>query len=496
MQTTIQQQAFIQALVHGIENIALVARAGTGKTTTIILGVNAYAAAKPEAEILVCAFNKAIADEVAHKLKQAGHTDWRKVQAGTIHSMGFGLVKFVFKPTVNEYKVRELIRTKNDPLYEQYEAQIAELVRLAKGAGFGFFPDVQIGDARAWYELADHFDVNGLEDTSDMDRVVEAAQTIYRMSLEQTNVVDYDDMILFPLVKNLRVKFTKDLVILDEAQDTSRARQALARKFVKPHTGRMVVVGDDRQAIYGFAGADAAALPNMIENLSAVTLPLTMTWRCPQAVVREAQRLVPDIVAAEGAIEGEVLTLQEMPKDLQTTDAVLCRNTAPLVALAYSLIRAGKACKVEGRSIGEGLAKLAGRWKVTSIDMLLRKLDDYKAREMQKAMAKGQERKMEEIEDRVATLVEICNAVLAQGKHNVTDVQDFIRNLFADGATNVITLATYHRSKGREWQRVYLYEHTKRCPTPYAKQAWQKQQEANLAYVAITRAQQTLAYVG
>ena len=61
--------------------------------------------------------------------------------------------------------------------------------------------------------------------------------------------------------------------------------------------------------------------------------------------------------------------------------------------------------------------------------------------------------------------------------------------------TGVLTLATYHRSKGREWPRVFLFEHAARCPSRAARQAWQQVQEANLAYVAITRAKQTLAYV-
>jgi len=51
----------------------------------------------------------------------------------------------------------------------------------------------------------DHFDINGLDDTSEADAVVEAAQNIYRQSLDQTAVIDFDDTILMPLIKNLRV---------------------------------------------------------------------------------------------------------------------------------------------------------------------------------------------------------------------------------------------------------------------------------------------------
>lgn len=500
MNRTEQQSAFITALVKGTSHIALVARAGCGKTTTILEAVDDYVKAFPRHEITICAFGKAIQREIEEKLQRRGHVNWKQVQASTSHSMGWGLVRFFFKLEkhhINDNKVRDLIKLHNEPIYQAYGSQIRELVHLAKTEGFGFFPDVQIGDSHAWYAMADHYDVNGLDDTSEMDDIIAAAQVIYRESLAKTDMVDFDDMILFPLVKNLRVRFQRDVVFVDEAQDTSRARRALVRKFVKPN-GRLVVVGDDRQAIMGFAGASADALTDFIKDLQATVLPLNVTWRCPKAVVREAQRLVPDIMAADAAPEGEVIRLPQLPEEMLATDAVLCRNTAPLVSTAYSLIKRGVACKVEGRDIGQGLIKLVERWsRITTVPALLDRLSDFREREIQKALAKGHDAKVQEINDRIDTLVTICEAVQAKGLRSVEDVKAFINSMFADDVTKsgLLTLCTYHRSKGREWPRVMLLEHTARCPSPFAKQEWQLRQEQNLAYVAITRAQQTLAYV-
>ena len=89
----------------------------------------------------------------------------------------------------------------------------------------------------------------------------------------------------------------------------------------------------------------------------------------------------------------------------------------------------------------------------------------------------------------------IIAAVNAGGSNRTADVTSHIDNLFADDAVDAIILATYHRSKGREWNRVYLFEHATRCPSKAAKQAWQKGQEANLAYVAITRAKKVLTFI-
>jgi superfamily I DNA/RNA helicase len=499
---TTQQQNFITAVLEaaragGGRHICLRARAGTGKTATLIELVDDYTREFPAHELTLCAYNKAAADEIKARLERRGHKDWKQVAASTVHALGFGLLRYMFKPTVDDKKVIKLIDAQNDPSYAENAVNIARLVSLAKLEGFGFFPDANVGDKSAWYRIADHYDVNGFDDTTTMDLVVEAAQRIYTLSLAQTDVVDFDDMVLLPLVKNLRVRFQRDLLVVDEAQDTGRARQALLRKFVKPR-GVMIVVGDDRQGIYGFAGAQADALEQLILGMRMATYPLTVSWRCPRAVIAEAQRIVPDIEAAPGAAQGEVLQLGVLPDELAPTDAILCRNTAPLVEAAYALLRRGVACRVEGREIGTGLLRMVNRWRVQTIDGFLRRLEDYRAREVQKATARGNDSKVAEVNDRCDTLVHLCNVCLERRQTDLEDVRRLIDSMFGDdvAASGVLTLATYHRSKGREWPRVMLLQHHQRCPSPWAHQDWQRRQEDNLAYVAITRAQRTLAYVG
>jgi DNA helicase-2/ATP-dependent DNA helicase PcrA len=497
MELTPQQTAFVDAVVHTKDNVCLRARAGTGKTSTILVAADAYAKVFPTHEVVICVFGKAIQTEISDKLR-ARNVDWKKLQAVTTHSLGLNPIRYAFKSVkVDDKKIFNLVKAQNNLDYEQFFGSICEMVHLAKVEGFGFFDDVQIGDTHAWYRLAEHYNVNGFERTDDRDRVVACAQYIYKLSINQTDVIDFDDMVLFPLVHNLRV-FGKDVIYLDEAQDTSRTRRALVKKFLK-RTGRLIIVGDDRQAIMGFAGAGANALDDLIEETNAKVLPLTTTWRCPKSVVKLARSIVPDIEAAAGAAEGTVTTVDALPTKFNTTDAILCRNTAPLVTTAYALIRKGVGCKVEGREIGSGLLRIVDRWStVKTVAAFLTKLEDYSERETQKAIAKGKDSKVQEIADRQATLVAICDAVKTKGLHSLDDVRAFIRDLFADHADikNVLTLCTYHRSKGREWPRVMLLEHSTRCPSPWAKKDWEKRQESNLAYVAITRAQQDLIFVG
>src|SRR6185369_5687661 len=99
--------------------------------------------------------------------------------------------------------------------------------------------------------------------------------------------------------------------------------------------------------------ADSDSLDKIAADFSAVRFPLTVTYRCPKAVIKYAQQWVPDIEALPNAEEGKISdsTMEEFLKlgsQLNGNAAVLCRVTKPLVALAFSCIRNRIPCKIEG----------------------------------------------------------------------------------------------------------------------------------------------------
>ena len=99
MNRTQQQQAFIQAVLTAARegngrNFCLRARAGSGKTATVIELVDDYVKEFNNHEVTLCAYNAAAAKELRERLEKHGHTNWRTVNASTVHSLGFGLVNF------------------------------------------------------------------------------------------------------------------------------------------------------------------------------------------------------------------------------------------------------------------------------------------------------------------------------------------------------------------------------------------------------------------
>jgi len=229
---------------------------------------------------------------------------------------------------------------------------------------------------------------------------------------------------------------------------------------------------------------------------------------------------VPDLVAHESAPEGVVRSIGRMrtveDKDgiggvmnipwyldgvtLTESDAILCRNTAPLVATAYALLGAGIGCRIGGREIGEGLIRLATRWKrIKTLGELADRLEDYVERETQKWLAKGREDRAQQVSDQVEALKAISMSLVADGQTMVSHLVVWVRKLFGDvkpgEKARVVTLSTVHKSKGREWDRVFILYRNETMPSPWARKDWQKLQEANLEYVAITRAKAELIYV-
>lgn len=491
-----QQAAFLNWVVTGKGSCVLEAVAGAGKTTTLIEAVE-----RAKGSVALLAYNRKIADEIKSKLAKRG-IDWKKANANTVHGFGLGAYKKTFPEVkVSGHKVYDLIGQKGkmaarDHAINMFGTLVEKLVSLAKQRALGIYG--QIEDKSQWYKIVEHFDLLANEDDEAVlriDEIIDLSIQILKASNAQTNVVDFDDMVYLPVLLKLRF-WTYPWVFVDEAQDTNPARRALVKALLSPG-GRVVAVGDRRQAIYGFTGADADALDLIKEDHNAIDMPLTVTYRCPKEVVRVAREWVDHIEAHESAPEGNVsvISLPEIfeRNDLQDGTAILCRNTKPLVSLAFQLIRKGIPCRVEGRDIGNGLVKLATKWKrVTTLHGLETRLKDWSESQIGRAKAKNNFALAQTIDDQLQTMLVITDECRREKNDSINAVVGKITKLFEDNVERMLVLSTIHKAKGREWDTVYWLDRMNTLPSPYARQKWQLEQENNLCYVAATRAKQTL----
>ncbi|MDX2241376.1 MAG: UvrD-helicase domain-containing protein [Leptolyngbyaceae cyanobacterium bins.302] len=153
--------------------------------------------------------------------------------------------------------------------------------------------------------------------------ILEQGQVLAR----HDKIIDYSDMLYLPYVWDLKPQ-TFEWVFVDEAQDLSAAQLHLILK-ARARGGRMLLVGDPLQAIYGFAGADCESFNRIKETLQAQELPLSICYRCPVKVLELAKKLVPQIEGAPDAPDGIVETIKEskLPEVVKEGDLILCRLT-------------------------------------------------------------------------------------------------------------------------------------------------------------------------
>jgi DNA helicase II / ATP-dependent DNA helicase PcrA len=489
------QAAFFNWIDNSTGNAVLVAVAGAGKTTTLIEGIR-----RMHGRVFFGVYSSSMGAEIKGKVALLDRKD---VFASTIHSAGFRQLKYTFKNAelrTDGRKCAIIAETfvANRPDLETYLSCAVAVVSMAKQRGIGALPEAgNPNDNATWQAMIDHFDLaENMPESFRMDILIGFARAILKKSNEDLNVIDYDDMVYLPLHRNLRM-LQHDWVLLDEAQDNNPVRRALAKRMLR-RGGRFVAVGDPHQSIFGFTGADNDSLAQITAEFKAVELPLTVTYRCPKAVVEVARTWVSHIEAHETAPEGEYKSIRHddllLPTNVKIGDAILCRFNKYIVRTAFALIRAGIPAKIEGRAVGQGLMALATKWKVKNLDTLLTRLATYRDKEVAAATAKKDDAKVERINDQIDTLVVLIERTREQGGSTVDDLKVVIDSMFADDvAGDVVTLCSLHRSKGREWDTVYILGLNEFFGR--GEQPWMQEQEVNLLYVGVTRAKQTLINV-
>jgi superfamily I DNA/RNA helicase len=467
-----QQEAIFSDVASGEGHTVVTARAGCGKTTTLVKALD-FVPASTKRDCLFVAFNKSIATELQARAPQG-------VTVSTLHSYGLCQIAGAMsqRPQIDGEKLKKISRALS-PSSREVAVAVEKLASLAKGQLVTSEEDLGL--------TLDQFGINLPQGSSESEEgsiratVIGLAVEALRASREDQKTIDFDDMIWFPNIFKMGLS-TYRRVFVDETQDLNRAQVALALKACAKG-GRICAAGDPAQAIYAFRGADSYAMAGLEETLAATPLGLSITYRCARAVVDLARRYVPDFQAAPGAPDGTVQEVSEkvLYNGVQPGDFVLSRTNAPLVKVAFRLLRNGMPCHIQGRDIGTKLKAIVTQSGGMSVADFLKKTE--KGREREVARLSKLERDTSLVEDTAG-----CLEALAEGCETVSEISEKIDRLFTgSGSEGKVTLSSTHKAKGLERDRVFLLRDT------YLK--WPGEEEQNIYYVAITRAKRELYLV-
>jgi len=493
---TAEQNSIIELVASGKDNLLVSALAGAGKTSTILMSL----ASLPQKTALLCAFNKRIADELTARMPPCPKGSVWKAQ--TFHAIGLQTVSHHRRGIeVNKEATEDLINDAialfvkhgkpADKISFQGRRAAVNLLRTLKEIHVNreVFHDhvVKVG-----YE----YDLFGKISGEEIDRTVSTVRLAYKASqdLKNRKSIDFCDMTWLPVVLDLAPPSRYQTVFVDEAQDLSMPQLLLVKKYMAPN-GRIIAVGDKNQGIYSWRGAVGDYVWNeMREVFKAKSLPLTTTFRCSRAVVKQAQQIVPTLTAREDAPQGSIssCTFEQLAGLLKAAweihTFVLSRNNADLLQTALHLWKSGVGFQLAaGKEIVEPLYEIIDKLDKLSKARFSSSLATWFAVEMSRAEKANASAWAERIEQQYGMLsVMLQYAEPVSFKKVLGDILGL--------SISAIILSTVHKVKGLEADRIYLLKQTfaryqvgrKKPPT---------QEDLNIEYVAITRAKQDLIWV-
>jgi DNA helicase-2/ATP-dependent DNA helicase PcrA len=496
--------------------VCIIAGAGSGKTRTIShriahgIETGVYAANR----VLALTYTNRAASELRSRMQDLGVP---QVQVRTFHSAALSQLQF-FWPQLTETLAPKLITNKlpivKDAL-EELKIRVSDEEIRAIASEIEWLKYGLVSPSE--YAAIDRVAVAGMSKEKFLD-----VSSRFEAIKQQRRLADWEDVLLLTtgllrneprMLAHLQQQYRHFTV--DEYQDISPLQQSLLETWLGDRE-ELCVVGDPRQTIYTFAGADPSFLTGFSARFpSAQIVELNRNYRSSPEIVTLANR-----VAEHGELEAVRLLSSKpsMQKFSSATSeakwiaervseviqsgtalgeiAILARINSQLEVVENELTRLGIKCQVRG----------TGRF--------------FRRPEIMQAMTALRALAAAELANPL--FVEVSKIISALGWSSRSDGSDkwlglnwfievmeefssevsldeYLRELQErersghEPAMSAVSLATIHATKGLEWQLVFLCGLNQGYfPISYAKSDAEISEERRLFYVAVTRAKDQL----
>lgn len=463
---------------------------GSGKTTTLVKGVN-YIPKSLRSKFL--AFNQHVAKELSSKLP-------KNIKCSTIHSLGLASIIREFRgvaPEVNSQKYTHIIKAylKERKIFGDGDATktiFNELKILTKFTQLSLIDYNQVHNLE-W--LNTHYNLGLSEDWYFYRHALE--NILERGISERREVISYEDMVWLPCWLDYQVP-SSDFLFVDEAQDLNRCQLELVLKSQKTGS-RGIYVGDKYQAIMGFSGADHRSIAHIVRRTKALELPLSISYRCPSSHIDLANKIHNVIEPRPNAPDGKISKIQinEIASVVSPKDLIICRCLYPLIPVYYSLLQDGIPAEIKNKDMGGKLISLIEKifgeeehrhTKTEFADTLKEWYENQKREMIDKKMAMTI---IIDLHEQILTLASIYSMKKCVSTTELkTEIEKISR--LSNNAERVY-LTTIHGAKGLEAEKVFVIR-PDLMPHPKVEKDWELAQEYNLKFVALTRAKQELFF--
>ena len=271
-------------------------------------------------------------------------------------------------------------------------------------------------------------------------------------------------------------RLTHDFLLFDEAQDANPVMTGL----VLNQSAKAILVGDRYQQIYSWRGAD-----NAMEKVDMQSHWLTKSFRFGQEIADIANHILNDQINAGVDIKGfEKITSSIKELTVENTNCIISRTNSDLIANVFDAMDNDKKVHVNG-----GVNQL-----VTLINNIERLKCGQRSEHPELCIFESYDQLVEYSESEQGQDMKLPIKLI--NLYGTNDLVSTLEECNTVASRADYTLTTAHKSKGLEWDNVRLSGDFRSMPDPKdpgdkAKSLWSPE-EANLLYVAATRAKNTL----
>ena len=284
----------LAAIRHSETPLLVLAGAGSGKTSVIANKIVHLITKKDvdARQITAITFTNRAANEMRERVMGLiANKGLNRPTISTFHSLGLKILRA---------ESDNLGYRANFSIYDTNDCQdlLADLIRKNK------LPDsisvgqvqVQISD---WKSSFIHTVQNNQNQFSPLQNKIWSVYTEYQETLLAYNAMDFDDLVVAPVKLFLSNKdclkyWQKKInyLMVDEYQDTNQAQYELVKLLASGH-GRLTVVGDDDQSIYGWRGAKPENISQLQKDYPSLNvIKLEQNYRSTGIILKSANSLI------------------------------------------------------------------------------------------------------------------------------------------------------------------------------------------------------------
>lgn len=490
---TREQAGIIKTRLKPGQVMVVNAVAGSGKTSTLKMYVDAY----PDQKFLYLAFGKAQADEA--KARFAKNAECRTTHSLAFRETGVPYAQNKRKGLGSEPRGKAIM----DPLKIQFpwmaNMTIATLSRYLQSA------DPEIGTQH----LPEYAAYKPLEDQI---TVLQKARTLWKKMADKEDIaipMSHDGYLKLWQLECLRsgkvprVFYQYDAVLLDEAQDTNPTVEAILSQIVAQGSHAVILVGDERQAIYQWRGAVnmMARLADNMDNgeVNGVRNSLTESFRYGPRAADVAGK----ILSLGREHKFKIIGRGKDQPDGPGSRCYLARTNATLMDQAISTLESHPEATINFAGTNainrydptvpyklnfiESVYHYFANQKHLASDPTVKRFEDWN--DILKHARGDNEQDLEAADKELAAAVKFVE----KHRYDTPAVLNLIVSRSGDPAMAIASFSTAHRSKGLEWDYVTMLDDFTKLGSEMERDEngnlqLPDEQELNLLYVAATRA--------